>query len=102
MVTCWTTPAARADRIGWHPGNGIVVLGAIDCLASIPDFPVDDVPQGGAVRERPQVFAKDIDCAVPVFIAAAGNMRGDQYPRVAPKRLHRRAFEFAHVYIQHD
>src|SRR6516165_1829078 len=68
----------------------------------IASFPIDDVAQRFAVEISAQIFAEEVDGAMPVFVTGARDMRRDQHPRIGPQLRRRRMFEFADIDIEHD
>src|SRR5229473_2009787 len=69
---------------------------------SIPPLPIDYVAQRSSVDVGAQVVAKDIDRAVPAFVAVAGDVRGDQHPLVLPEPRRRGLLKFPLIDVEHD
>ncbi len=68
--------------------------------ASVAPRPVDDVAQGPAVEVGAQVVAEDVDGAVPLLVADAGDVRRDQHAGIGPQLTPRRVLELADIDVE--
>ena len=50
----------------------------------IAALPIDDVAQRTAVEIGAQILAEQIDAAVAILVARAGDVRRNQYARIGP------------------
>ena len=66
----------------------------------ITPFPIDDIPERGAVKIGAQIVAKEVDSAMTGLVTGSRDMRCDQYPGVGPEQRHRRLLEFADIDIE--
>src|SRR5215469_12611656 len=62
----------RCRRTGWLGWRLVAAL------------PIDNVAQRTAVEIGTQVLAEQIDAAVAILVAGAGDVRRNQHPRIGP------------------
>src|SRR5262245_38001470 len=66
----------------------------------IAPFPIDDIPERGALEIGAQVVAEEIDRAMTVLITGGRDMRRDQHPGIGPEPWRWRVLELADIDIE--